>query len=214
MKPAMLAVGIGTLCAAAAATVRAEAQPPPPPSPPTINAPPPRRPDAGTPLITRAPRPVAVVLEGGLGGLGYFSGAAGVGPAWNVRATGAINDRWAIEGNYVGATNRRPDRDSSLVMTALDGSVRYNILLPSEGFVQPFVTAGVGYAGFAGEGGDGMTMQIPISGGAERLLTRSIKVGARLTWRPTFFDDVGVAPARVHPGADSLTLLAHLGGAF
>jgi len=177
----------------------------------------PRRglPPADQPLIKRIPQP-KVSVEGGAGVIGFLGGGAGVGPAWNVRVTGALGPRFALEGNYMGSVNQRSDTGDTLVMTAFDAGGRYNFLLPDEFPVQPFMTVGIGYAGFAGNHGDPFTLIVLISAGAERMLTSNVKFGARFAYRPTFFDDLGsaVPGSTANPGADTWTLLAQLAGGF
>ncbi|WP_437792794.1 hypothetical protein [Sorangium sp. So ce693] len=175
---------------------------------PTGNIPP-----ADQPLIRRIPEPTLAV-EGGFGVLGYVGGAAGVGPSWNVRVTGTMSPRVAVEGNYTGSVNQRTIAGKSLVMTALDAGLRYNILRADEAIVQPFVVAGVGYVGWAGRGGDPFAVSVPLTAGVERLVTRNVKVGARFNFRPAFFDDLTIGGVTNRTGGDSWSLLAHGGGAF
>ncbi|MGK3960146.1 hypothetical protein WMF38_44740 [Sorangium sp. So ce118] len=170
-------------------------------------------PPADQPLIRRIPEP-SIAVEGGFGMLGYLGGTAGVGPTWNVRVTGTMSPRLAVEGNYIGSVNQRATLGRSLVMTSLDAGVRYNVLRADEAIVQPFVVAGVGYTGWAGEGGDAFAVSVPLTVGVERLVTRNIKLGARLNFRPAFFDDLTVRGAASQTGGDSWALLAHGGGAF
>ncbi|WP_437775867.1 hypothetical protein [Sorangium sp. So ce1097] len=175
---------------------------------------PPRNvPPADQPLIRRIPEPT-IAVEGGFGALGYLGAAAGVGPTWNVRVTGAMTPRVAVEGNYIGSVNQRATMGRSLVMTSLDAGVRYNILRADEAIVQPFVVAGVGYTGWAGEGGDAFALTVPLTAGVERLVTRNVKLGARFSYRPAFFDDLTLRGAATQTGGDSWALLAHGGGAF
>ncbi|WP_433928175.1 hypothetical protein AB3662_33380 [Sorangium cellulosum] len=170
-------------------------------------------PPADRPLIRRIPEP-AVAVEGGFGMLGYVGGTAGVGPTWNVRVTGTMSPRVAIEGNYIGSVNERATVARSLVMTSFDAGVRYNVLRADDAIVQPFVVAGVGYTGWAGEGGDAFALAVPVTVGVERLVTRNVKLGARLSFRPAFFDDLAMRGAATQTGGDSWALLAHGGGAF
>lgn len=172
-------------------------------------------PPADQPMIRRIPQPVLSV-EGGGGVVGFVGGIGDPGPAWNLRVTGALSDRFAIEGNYLGSVNERTDTKDSLVMTALDVGVRYNILLPEQFPIQPFVVGGAGYAGFAGRYGDTAMLTVPLVIGGERLLTPNIKVGARFSYRPAFFDDLSTptTPRGDNPGADTWTLLAQIGGGF
>lgn len=170
-------------------------------------------PPADQPLIRRIPEP-SIAVEGGFGMLGYLGGTAGVGPTWNVRVTGSMSPRVAIEGNYIGSVNQRATLGRSLVMTSLDAGLRYNVLRADQAIVQPFVVAGVGYTGWAGEGGDAFALAVPLTAGVERLVTRNVKLGARLNFRPAFFDDLTVRGAATQTGGDSWALLAHGGGAF
>lgn len=172
---------------------------------------------ADRPLITERPIPEPrLAIEGGAGILGFVAGPASLGPAWNVRVTGNLTNRWAVEGNYVGAYNNRIDGDGGMMMAGFDASARYNILRGDEAFVQPYVTAGLGFAAFAGQDGDLGTLTLPVSIGAERMVTSSIKAGARATFRPAFFDHLGppTQPLAEQPGADTWSLIAHVGGAF
>jgi len=173
-------------------------------------------PPADQPLIEHFPRPTTIAVEGGAGIVGFLGGAGSVGPAWNVRVTGALSDRFSIEGNYIGSTSTRVDTNSSLLMTSIDAGFRYNILPADAAPMQPFVVGGIGYAGFMGEYGDPFTVIVPISVGAERMLTENIKVGARFAYRPAFFDAMGAPPTAKGPapGADTWSLLAQVGGGF
>jgi hypothetical protein len=172
-------------------------------------------PPADQPVVRRIPQPV-ISVEGGGGIVGFVGGVGAPGPAWNLRVTGTLSERFAIEGNYLGSVNERTDTKDSLVMTAIDAGVRYNVLLADQFPVQPFVVGGVGYAGFAGRNGDPAMLIVPLVVGAERLLTPNIKVGARFSYRPAFFDDLSTptTPRGQAPGADTWTLLAQIGGGF
>lgn len=172
-------------------------------------------PPADQPMIRRIPQPILAV-EGGAGIVGFVGGVGDVGPGWNLRVTGSLSDRFAIEGNYLGSVNKRADTRDSLVMTAFDAGLRYNILLPEQFPVQPFVVGGLGYAGFTGSNGDPAMLVVPVVAGAERLLTPNIKVGARFSYRPAFFDDLSspITPAGDPPGGDTWSLLAQIGGGF
>jgi hypothetical protein len=139
--------------------------------------------------------------------------AAGVGFAWNARVTANLSPRWAAEGNYTGSLNRRPDQHA-LVMTAIDGDVRFNFTRGPELPVQPFVTAGLGWEGFAGENGNMAAIAFPLGAGVERLLTREIKMGARFEIRPALNGNLGPPGSIEQPGATTWALLAHLGGRF
>jgi hypothetical protein len=173
-------------------------------------------PPADQPMIQRIPKPHTLSVEGGGGVVGFVGGTGTPGPAWNLRVTGAMTPRFSIEGNYLGSVNQRSDTKDSLVMTSVDAGVRYNILLPEQFPVQPFVVGGVGYAGFAGRYGDPAMLVVPVAVGAERLLTPAIKVGARFSYRPAFFDNLSTpaTPRGETPGADTWTLLAQIGGGF
>ncbi|AUX45851.1 hypothetical protein SOCE26_073470 [Sorangium cellulosum] len=170
-------------------------------------------PPADQPLIERLPEPT-IAVEGGFGMLGYLGGTAAVGPTWNVRVTGTLSPRLAVEGNYIGSVNERTTAGRSLVMTSFDAGVRYNVLRAHEAIVQPFVVAGVGYVGWAGEGGDAFALSVPLTAGVERLVTRNIKLGARFNFRPAFLDDLSVRGAAEQTGGDSWAVIAHGGGAF
>ncbi|HMY18608.1 MAG TPA: hypothetical protein PKA58_19915, partial [Polyangium sp.] len=125
-------------------------------------------PPADQPILKRLPQPVLTV-EGGGGIVGFVGGTGAPGPGWNLRVAGALSDRVAIEGNYLGSVNERTDTKQALVMTAIDAGIRYNVLLAEEFPVQPFVVGGVGYAGFAGQNGDPAMLVVPLVVGAERL---------------------------------------------
>jgi hypothetical protein len=169
-------------------------------------------PPADQPLVQRIPEP-SLSIEGGFGMLGFVAGAANVGPSWNVRVTGAMTPRLAVEANYTGSVNQRAAVKSTLVLTSLDAGVRYNILRADQAIVQPFAVAGVGYAAWAGKGGDAFMVTVPVAVGVERLITRNIKLGARFNFRPAFFDDL-TYPGGARTGADSWSLVANGGGAF
>ncbi|WP_438032370.1 hypothetical protein [Sorangium sp. So ce204] len=202
---AMTAAGMMALAGAAEAQGAAGRDPQ---ARPTGNLPP-----ADQPLIRRIPEPT-VAVEGGLGVLGFLGGAAGVGPSWNVRVTGSMSPRVAVEANYTGSVNERAIVGKSLVMTSLDAGLRYNILRADEAIVQPFVVGGVGYVGWAGRGGDAFALSVPLTAGVERLVTRNVKLGARFNFRPAFFDDLSLGGSRSQTGGDTWALLAHGGGAF
>jgi hypothetical protein len=172
-------------------------------------------PPADQPLIRRFPQP-AYSVEGGAGIVGFTGGVGGLGAGWNVRVNGALSERFSLEANYTGSINQRADTRNNLVMTAVDVGGRYN-LAPADALpLQPFVTAGVGYAGFAGRYGDGATLIVPVGVGADRMLTPNIKVGGRFTYRPAFFDNLAspITPLGDQPGADTWSLIANLGGGF
>ena len=212
----MVAAGLALAGMTAAAPVLAQTAPgqnPNAPPPPAIPAPPP----ADRPLLPERIQPTSISVEGGAGVLGYISGTAAVGPAWNVRATVGINERFAVEGNYTGSVNRRADRTGSLVYTAVDADIRYNILRADQAPLQPYLAAGIGYVGYAGTGGDGAAVTTPVGVGAERLITPRIKAGARFNLRPAFFDNLALegAPADTPAtGGGAWNLLANVGGAF
>ena len=181
--------------------------------PPSINVPVPQPPPADQPLIKRVPKP-SISVDGGAGVLGYLGGTGRLGPSWNVRVTGDFTPRIAVEGNYVGASNRRSDGTGTLTYTSLDADVRYNVLRADEAPLQPYLSAGLGYAGWFGPGGRAASLVIPLSAGVERMLTQRIKIGARFTLRPAFFDNLGYRDQRNPPGGDTWGLIANVGGAF
>jgi hypothetical protein len=209
----MVAAGLAAAGMTVAAPSLAQtAAPQNPNSPPEIRSPPP----ADRPLIPRHIQP-RISVDGGAGVLGYISGTAAVGPAWTARVTGALDERFALEGNYTGSVNRRSDQTGSLVYTAIDADLRYNLLRADQFVVQPYLVGGIGYVGYAGPGGDGAALAIPVAVGVERLLTEQIKAGARFNVRPAFFDnlnhDTG-RPDAAATGGSVWTLLANVGGAF
>lgn len=202
---------IGLIAGAATLVLPARAQNTPQPS---INVPVPTPPPADRPLVKQVPRPTYVAIDGGAGLLGYVGGTGRLGPAWNVRVTGNFTPRIAVEGNYVGASNRRSDDTGTLTYMSVDASARYNILRADEAPLQPYVSAGLGWAGWFGAGGTPASLVIPVGVGVERLLTERIKVGARFTLRPAFFDNLGHGRERNPPGGDTWGLTANVGGAF
>lgn len=207
-------VAAGQITAAMAATFPALAQQgrSANPNQPAPSGPPP----ADRPLVPAHIQPT-LSFEGGAGVLGYISGTAAVGPAWNARVTASINERFAVEGNYTGSVNRRSDQSGSLVYTAVDADLRYNLLHADQFPVQPYLAGGIGYVGYAGPGGDGAAVSIPVAVGAERLITEHIKAGARFNLRPAFFDDLSHKdqPANTAATGGSVwSLLANVGGAF
>jgi hypothetical protein len=206
-------VAVGVAASLATQVAPALAQNNPPAMPPSINVPVPTPPPADQPLIRRVPRPVLSV-EGGAGVLGYIGGTGRLGPAWNVRVTGEFTPRFAVEGNYIGAANKRSDNTGTITYTTIDADLRYNVLRADEAPVQPYLTAGLGYAGWFGPGGAPASLVIPLSAGVERMLTERIKIGARLTLRPAFFDDLGHGYEKNPPGGDTWALLANVGGGF
>ncbi len=218
MKAGLLATHLAVVVIAAPVLAQAQ-QPGPNQAPEGSSSPtrqsPPGVPPADQPLLRHMPQPV-VSVEGGGGIVGFVGGAGKPGPGWNLRVTGALSDRWAVEGNYLGSVNERSDTKDTLVMTGIDLGVRYNLALPDQLPVQPFVVGGAGYAGFAGRNGDPAMLVVPLVVGAERLLTPNIKVGARFSYRPAFFDDLSTpTTARGEkPGADTWSVLAQIGGGF
>jgi hypothetical protein len=209
----MVMVGLATATMSAAAPALAQTTAPGNPNlPPPIAGPPP----ADRPLIPRHVQP-KISVEGGAGVLGYLGGTAAVGPAWNARVTGALSDHFAVEGNYTGSINRRTDKTGTLVYTAIDADVRYNILRADQAPLQPYLAGGLGYVGFAGPGGDGAALTIPVAIGAERLITEQIKAGARFNLRPALFDNLSHGwekPNAPGIGGSAWSLLANVGGAF
>lgn len=209
----MVTVSLAAAAMSAAAPSLAQTAPPGNPNvPPPIASPPP----ADRPIFPARIQP-KISVEGGAGVLGYLSGTADVGPAWNARVTGAINERFAVEGNYTGSVNRRTDKTGSLVYTAVDADVRYNILRADQAPLQPYLVGGLGYVGFIGPGGDGAALTIPVAIGAERLLTEQIKAGARFNLRPAVFDNLSHGwekPDAPGISGSAWTLLANVGGAF
>jgi hypothetical protein len=179
----------------------------------SINAPVTEPPPADVPLLRTIPK-AQISMDGGVGVIGYIGGAAGLGPAWNVRVTGDLNPRFALEGNYVGAANQRSDGTGTLGYTSLDGDVRFNILRADQAPVEPFVTAGLGWAAFIGPGGTAGSLVVPLNVGVERLLTEHIKIGARFALRPALFADLGHPYDRNPPGGGTWALIANVGGYF
>ena len=211
---AALFVGLGPPLVRSAA---AQQNPPPPPvgrrAPAAEMILPGQAPPADRPLIQRVP-PAAISVEAGGGVVGYIGGTARPGPGWNVRATFAFTPRWAVEGNYTGAVNGRSDNTGSLTYTALDVDARFNLLLADRAPVQPFLAAGLGYAGWGGPGGDAASLTIPVAVGAERLLTEHIKVGAHFALRPAFFENLGYGGEKSTPGGSTWSVVGNVGGAF
>lgn len=212
----MVAAGLAFAGMTAAAPVLAQTGPggnPNAPPPPAIPAPPP----ADRPILPERIQPTSITVEGGAGVLGYISGTAAVGPAWNARATVGLSERFAVEGNYTGSANRRADRTGTLVYTAVDADLRYNILRANQAPLQPYLAAGIGYVGYAGPGGDGAALTTPLAVGAERLITPRIKAGARFNLRPAFFDNLAQKWDKADAPATSggvWNVLANVGGAF
>lgn len=204
---ASVAVGVAASLATASAPALAQGEPP------SINVTIPRPPPADQPLIQEIPQPTYSV-EGGAGVLGYISGTGRVGPAWNLRVTGAFSPRWAAEANYVGAANGRTDNAGTLTYTSLDARARFNVLLADQAAVQPYVTAGLGYGAFIGPGGAPAALVLPVAIGVERLLTPNVKIGARLDVRPSFFEDLTYGDEKNAPGGSTWAILAGAGGAF
>ena len=200
-------MAFGVVASLATTAVPALAQPP------SINVGIPRPPPADQPLIREIPQPT-YSIEGSAGILGYIGGTGQLGPAWNLRVTGAFTPRLAGEANYVGAANHRADDTGTLTYTSLDARVRYNVLLADQAPVQPYLTAGLGYGAWIGPGGAPAGLVIPVSVGVERLLTPNVKIGARLDVRPSFFENLGYGYETNAPGGSTWALLAGAGGAF
>jgi hypothetical protein len=205
-----------TLGAAAALTMQAAPALAQSPSgqPPSINVTVPQPPPADQPLIRGLPRPNSFSVEGGAGVLGYINGAGRLGPAWNVRVTAELTPRLAAEANYIGAANARSDETGTLTYTTFDAGLRYNVLRADQAPVQPFVVAGLGYAGWFGPGGAPAGLVIPLTAGVERMLTEHVKISARINVRPSFGEDLGHGYEQNPPGGSTWTLLAGAGGAF
>lgn len=206
-------VAVTTAASLATLAAPALAQGAPGGQPPSINVTVPQPPPADQPLVRNIPKPLFSV-EGGAGLLGYLGGTGRLGPAWNVRVTADFTPRFAAEGTYVGAANRRSDDTGTLTYISFDGALRYNVLRADEAPVQPFLAAGLGYAGWAGPGGAPAALVIPVSAGVERMLTERIKIGARLMVRPSFFESLGHGYEKNPPGGSTWALLAGAGGAF
>jgi hypothetical protein len=208
-----LAAGLFVAALASGAPAFAQGNPNAPPPGGSAEGVIPGPPPADRPLITTLPRP-ALSIEGGAGVLGYLGGAGRLGPAWNVRVTGEFTPHWALEGNYIGAANARSDDTGTLTYTTLDAGARYNILRADQAPVQPYVVAGLGWAGWFGPGGTALSLVLPVSVGAERLLTEHIKIGARLDVRPALFANLGHGDEPNPPGGSTWALLVNAGGAF
>lgn len=206
-------LAIGSACAVLAAVGTASAQQ----GAPEQGAPAAGAPRADQPLLPPDVDPV-FGFEAGGGILGYFDGTASVGPLWQVRARAHFTPSWSAEVTYVGSVNDRQDNDSTMVTTQIDGSVRYDMLRSYNLPVQPFATAGLGYAGFSGDDGDMAAFVVPLGVGADRALTRNIRVGARFNFRPVFADNLATPRDRIEgedgPGGDNWSIAAHLGGQF
>ncbi len=181
---------------------------------PSVNVQVPTPPPADQPLIRRVPPPAAISIDGGAGVLGYVSGTGALGPAWNVRVTAGFTPRFALEAQYLGSANRRSDNTGPLTNQSVDAELRYNVLRADEAPVQPFLTAGLGWAGWIGPGGTPASLVTPVSAGVERMLTDRIKVGARLNVRPAFFADLGHGYEKSPPGGSTWALIANVGGGF
>ncbi len=208
---ALVAVGLAVAASTLVTQARAQNRPPSPaqnPPPPTAEVP-----RADRPIVTKIPEP-KVTIEGGAGAVGYIGGTAGVGPAWNARVIGTFTPRLAVEGNYTGSVNQRTD-GGSLVYNSVDADLRFNVLRADQAPVQPFIAAGIGWAGYAGTRGDGAAMVFPIYVGVERRFARHVVVGARFNLRPAIFDNLGPIPGRHdEQGGDTWSLVANVGGAF
>jgi hypothetical protein len=211
-RQARLVVGVAVLGMMGTAAARAQADAAVDPA--SVGGTTAETPPADRPLIRKAPQPVAYTLEGGAGLLGYLGGTGRLGPAWNVRVTAEITPRLAGEVGYLGAVNERADEQGTLMYTTVDLGVRYNILLADQAPVQPYVTAGLGYAGWIGPGGSPAALVIPVAVGVERLLTEHVKIGARLNVRPSFGENLAAGNERGAPGGSTWVLLAGAGGAF
>jgi Outer membrane protein beta-barrel domain len=206
-------LAIGSACASLAAVGTASAQQ----STPEQGAPATAPPRADQPILPQDIDPV-FGFEGGVGILGFFDGTASIGPLWQVRARAHFSPSWSIELNYMGSVNDRDDNDATMVTTQIDGSVRYDMFRSYNPPVQPFVTVGLGYAGFSGDDGDMAAMTIPVGIGVDRALTRHIRLGGRFNFNPVIGEDLDTPQDRVEgedgPGGDNWSVAAHLGGQF
>ena len=175
-------------------------------------------PRADRPIVPPDVEPV-FAFEGGAGMLGYLGGTAAIGPAWQARIRANFTPMWAVEATYLGAVNDRSDNDEMMLTTQIDGSVRFNAFRNYNLPVQPFLTAGVGYAGFAtDEGSDLAALVLPIGAGVDRALTPNLRLGARFNLRPVVGDNLQTDRQRAMgdegSGGDSWSLAAHIGGEF
>ena len=207
-RATMAAIGAATSLAALPAWAQGTNEPP------SVNVQVPTPPPADQPLVKRVPKPTGISVDAGAGVLGYVGGTGRLGPAWNVRVTADFTPRFALEGNYVGAANARSDQSGTLAYNSVNASVRYNVLRADEAPVQPFVTGGIGWAGWIGPGGTPASLVLPVSAGVERMLTERVKVGARLDVRPAFFDDLGHGYEKNPPGGSTWALIVNAGGGF
>jgi len=210
-----LAIGSAFTVLAAVGTARAQQGTPPQQGAPAAGAP--AVPHADQPLVPEDVEPM-FGFEGGAGILGFFDGAASIGPAWEARLRAHFTPTWALEATYLGSVNDREDNDSTMVTTQIDASARYNAFRAFNLPLQPFVTAGLGYAGFSGDDGDMATLLVPLGLGVDRALTPNIRVGARFDFRLVFGEDLDTPRDRVMdedgPGGDNWSVVAHLGGQF
>jgi hypothetical protein len=211
MIRAISAFGAATALLLTAAAASAQTRTPSNPNAPI--------PPADEPLVedVNVPEPI-LSFEGGLGVAGFTGGAAALGPAWQGRVTAHFTERWAAEAEYVGGVHERQDNNDTMVTTQVAAAGRYNLLRARQLPLQPFVTAGIGYAGFSGDDGDMSAIVVPLGVGADRMLTRNIRFGARLNFRPVFGEDLSTAQDRLEdesgPGGDTWLLIANIGGAF
>ena len=178
MTRRLLAIGSAITVLAAVGTASAQQGTPQQGTPPQGAAVAPR---ADQPLLPPDTDPV-FGFEGGAGILGYFDGTASVGPVWQARLRAHLTRDWSVEATYMGSVNDREDNDATMVTTHIDGSVRYDAFRSYNFPVQPFMTAGLGYVGFAGDDGDMAAVTIPLGVGGDRALTRNIRVGARFNF--------------------------------
>jgi hypothetical protein len=153
-------------------------------------------------VVGEEPAESVVNVDGGAGVLGYFGGYGRVGPAWTVGVTANLTPRFGVQANYTGASNYAYAEDARVLLTALDGDVRFNVLRP-DAFLQPFVTAGVGWEGLKTPGGMLSMIDFPFTAGADKVISHGrFKLGARFEARPA----VG--------GPNAWGVLASLGGRF
>jgi hypothetical protein len=150
----------------------------------------------------------------GAGALGAvdqgFDPRSPTGISWNLRYGWNPVNRVAWELGYTGATNEMTAQDTAAntVATILETDLKLD-LLPRSPFT-PILAAGVGYAAFtAGERQDLATMTVPLAGGLE-LRADNLLLGSRITYRPTFFDDLALSDQ----GGDSWMWTADIGTRF
>lgn len=149
----------------------------------------------------------------GAGALGVVSDGLDPGTpssiGWNLRYGWHPINLLTWELAYTGATDEMTVEDEAdgTVATFLETTGKMDLIPMSP--VSPFIAAGVGYGAFTAAQQDLGTLTVPVAAGLEGRAD-NLMLATRLTWRPTFFDAVGLSDI----GGDSWMWTADIGTRF